>query len=92
VAVGIPHPTLGEVVVLAAVPAPGARIDEETVRAHLRERLSAYKVPRRVFAFERTDLDFTGTQKVQVEPLREKILARLREERAEISGHTYAAR
>jgi acyl-CoA synthetase (AMP-forming)/AMP-acid ligase II len=92
VAVGIPHPTLGEVVVLAAVPAPGERVDEETVRAHLRERLSAYKVPRRVFAFGRTDLDFTGTQKVQVEPLREKILARLREERAEISGHTYASR
>jgi acyl-CoA synthetase (AMP-forming)/AMP-acid ligase II len=90
VAVGIPHPTLGEIVVLGAVPAPGERIDEETVRAWLRERVAAYKVPRRVFPFERAELDFTGTQKVQVDPLREKILERLGEERAEIAGHVYA--
>jgi acyl-CoA synthetase (AMP-forming)/AMP-acid ligase II len=92
VAVGIPHSSLGEIVVLAAVPAPGERIDEETVRGWLRERLSAYKVPRRVFAFERADLDFTGTQKVQVDPLRGKILERLRAERAEIAGQVYASR
>jgi fatty-acyl-CoA synthase len=92
VAVGIPHPSLGEIVALAVVPAPGERVDEETVRAWLRERLAAYKVPRRVFAFERADLAFTGTQKVQVDPLRAKILERLRAERAEIAGHVYAAR
>jgi fatty-acyl-CoA synthase len=89
VAVGIPHPSLGEIVVLGAVPAPGERIDEERVRAWLRERLAAYKVPRRVFAFERAELDFTGTQKVQVDPLRSKILERLRAEGADIGGHRY---
>jgi fatty-acyl-CoA synthase len=92
IAVGVPHPSLGEIVVLAAVPAPGERIDEETVRAHLRERLAAYKVPRRVLAFERTDLALTGTQKIQVDPLRQKILERLGRERVEISGHSYEPR
>jgi acyl-CoA synthetase (AMP-forming)/AMP-acid ligase II len=90
VAVGIPHPSLGEIVVLAAVPAPGEALDEDTVRAHLRQRLAAYKVPRRVFAFGRSDLDFTGTQKVQVDPLRAKILERLAAEGAEIAGHRYS--
>jgi fatty-acyl-CoA synthase len=89
VAVGVPHPSLGEIVVLAAVSAPGERLDEERVRAHLRERLAAYKVPRRVLPFERADLAFTGTQKVQVDPLRAKILGRLAAERAEIAGHSY---
>lgn len=88
-AVGVPHPTLGEIVVLAAVPRPDGALDEERVRAHLRERLASYKVPRRVFAFERSELSFTGTQKVQLEPLREKVLERLGEERAEIAGHIY---
>jgi len=91
VAVGIPHPSLGEIVVLAAVPTPGQELDESSVRAHLRERLATYKVPRRVFPFSRADLDFTGTQKVQVEPLRAKILERLAAEKAEIAGHRYAS-
>ena len=88
-AVGVPHPSLGEIVVLAAVPAPGQTPDEEQVRAFLRERLAPYKVPRRVFVFERDELEFTGTQKVQLEPLRKLALARLGAERAEVAGHVY---
>ena len=38
----------GEEVVVAVVPAPGATVDPERVRAHARERLAGYKVPRRV--------------------------------------------
>ena len=88
-AVGVPHPSLGEIVVLAAVPHPGASVDESRVREHLRERLASYKVPRRVFPFERAQLEFTGTQKVQLESLRQKILERLGAERAEVAGHVY---
>ncbi|TFG95314.1 MAG: long-chain fatty acid--CoA ligase, partial [Myxococcales bacterium] len=51
IVVGIGHPTLGEVVVLCAVPALGRKVDEEAIRAFLRERLASYKVPRRVLAF-----------------------------------------
>lgn len=38
----------GEEVVVAVVPAAGATVDPERVRAFARERLAAYKVPRRV--------------------------------------------
>jgi len=73
----------------AAVPQPGATIDESVVRAYLRERLATYKVPRRVFAFERKQLGFTGTQKVQLEALRTLVVERLTAERAEVAGHVY---
>jgi acyl-CoA synthetase (AMP-forming)/AMP-acid ligase II len=88
-AVGVPHPTLGEIVALAAIPRPGQRVDEEAVRAHLRGALASYKVPRRVFSFERGQLAYTSTQKVQLEELRRKVLERLRSERAEVAGHVY---
>ena len=89
VPVGIEHPTLGEVVVLCAVAIEGAAPDEEAVRAWLRERLAAYKVPRRVLYFRADELAYTGNQKVQVDPLRAAALRRLREERAEIQGYRY---
>lgn len=38
----------GEEVVVAVVPSAGATVDSERVRAFARERLAAYKVPRRV--------------------------------------------
>jgi fatty-acyl-CoA synthase len=88
--VGIEHPTLGEVVVLCAVLLEGADgVDEASLRAWLRERLAAYKVPRRVLFFRADELSYTSNQKVQVEPLRAAALRRLREERAEIHGHRF---
>jgi len=89
VAVGVPHPTLGEVVVLCAVPALGAKIEEAELRAWLRERLAAYKVPKRVLAFRADELAYTGNQKVQVAPLREAARKRLEAEGAVIDGHRY---
>ena len=89
--VGVPHPTLGEAVVLCAVPLAGRRVDEAEIRGFLRERLASYKVPRRVLAFEAPELAYTGNRKVQVEPLRRLALARLAAERAEIEGHRYGA-
>jgi fatty-acyl-CoA synthase len=89
--VGVPHPTLGEAVVLCAVPLAGRRVDEAAIRGFLRERLASYKVPRRVLAFEAPELAYTGNRKVQVEPLRRLALARLAAERAEIEGFRYGA-
>jgi fatty-acyl-CoA synthase len=88
-AVGVPHPTLGEAVVLCAVPAAGASPDRDALEATLREKLAAYKVPRRILFFSADELEFTGNQKIQVGPLREKTLARLAAEGAEIAGHRY---
>jgi fatty-acyl-CoA synthase len=90
VPIGVEHPTLGEAIVLCAVPVEGARVDEAELRSFLRERLSAYKVPKRVLAFRADELAYTANQKVQVEPLKALALARLRELRAEIDGHRYA--
>ena len=87
--VGVEHPTLGEIVVLCAVPVAGAKIDEAELRAWLRERLAAYKVPRRVLAFREGDIAYTGNQKVQVAPLREAARKRLEAEGAVIDGHRY---
>ncbi len=89
--VGIEHPTLGEVIVLCAVPVEGAEPDEEEIRQWLRARLAAYKVPRRVLFFRADELSYTSNQKVQTGPLREIALRRLQAEGAEIDGHVYTA-
>ena len=89
--VGVGHPTLGEVVVLCAVPIEGRSVDEEAIRRFLRERLAAYKVPRRVLAFRADELSYTGNQKVQLEPLRRLAEARLAAEGALIDGWRYGA-
>jgi fatty-acyl-CoA synthase len=90
--VGIGHPTLGEVIVLCVVPTEGAQPDAEEIRSFLRERLAAYKVPRRVLFFRADELAYTGNQKVQVAPLKEAAQRRLEQEGAEIDGHRYAPR
>jgi fatty-acyl-CoA synthase len=90
-AVGVPHPTLGQALVLCAVRAEGSAIAEAEVREWLRPRISAYKVPRRVLFFEPGELELTGNQKIRVGPLRDAALARLAAERARIEGHTYGA-
>jgi acyl-CoA synthetase (AMP-forming)/AMP-acid ligase II len=89
-AVGVPHPTLGEALVLCAVSNEGAAAEPDALRAYLRERLAPYKVPRCVLYFRPDELAYTGNQKIQVGPLREAALARLRAQRVEIAGHVYA--
>ena len=85
----MPHPVLGEVIVLCAVRAAGASLEEEAIRELLRGRLAAYKVPKRICFFDAEELSFTGNQKLQVGPLRELALARLRSEKANIDGVLY---
>jgi acyl-CoA synthetase (AMP-forming)/AMP-acid ligase II len=89
-AVGVPHPTLGEVVVLCAVASrDAAEPPESEIRTFLRGRIAPYKVPRRVLFFHESELAYTGSQKVQLAPLRDAALRRLEAESAEIEGHRY---
>jgi acyl-CoA synthetase (AMP-forming)/AMP-acid ligase II len=44
----LPDPELGEVVVAALVPAPGAAVEEDAVRGVLHARLAPYKQPQRL--------------------------------------------
>ena len=75
--VGVPHDTLGEIVVACIVPEVGSEIDESAVRAFVSKRLSSYKVPRRVLFLEESDLTLTGSNKVRTAPLRELVKRRL---------------
>jgi fatty-acyl-CoA synthase len=69
--VGVPHDSLGEMVVSCVVPREGERLDEEAIRAFLKARLASYKVPRRVLFVDEQDLALTGSAKVKLGELRE---------------------
>ena len=75
--VGIPHDTLGEMVVACVVKEDGAALDEAQVRGFISQRLSSYKVPRRVLFLAETDVSVTGSNKVKTAPLRELASKRL---------------
>lgn len=76
-AVGVPHPTLGELVVLCAVVHGVTPVDEENVRSFLRGRIASYKIPKRVIFFEKSDLSVTGNSKIRTEQLRALAAERL---------------
>lgn len=75
--VGVPHDTLGEMVVACVVPEQGATLDEPAVRAFVSQHLSSYKVPRRVLFVAESDFTLTSSNKVKTAPLRELAACRL---------------
>ncbi|TDD91792.1 long-chain fatty acid--CoA ligase [Actinomadura darangshiensis] len=75
--VGVPHETLGEVVVTCVVPHDGVLLEARDVRAFLRERLASYKVPRHVLFFREDEITLTGTAKIKSSDLRELAAARI---------------
>ncbi|MFY9587434.1 MAG: class I adenylate-forming enzyme family protein [Actinomycetota bacterium] len=76
-AVGVPHPTLGQIVVVVAVPNEHSDVDEEDVRGFLKGRIASYKIPRRVVLVREEELTLTGNQKIKPEDLRALATARL---------------
>lgn len=72
-AVGLPGAHGGEEVVAAVVPHEEADLDEAAVRAACRQRLTAYKVPRRVVLVE--DLPRSQIGKVLRREVRDRLLA-----------------
>jgi acyl-CoA synthetase (AMP-forming)/AMP-acid ligase II len=75
--VGIPHDTLGEMVVACVVPEEDAKLDEKTITAFAAKQLSSYKVPRRVLFIAESDVTLTSSNKVKTAPLRELAARRL---------------
>ena len=69
--VGVPHETLGEVVVSCVVPHDGATLEVEDVRRSWRERLASYKVPRHVLFFRDDEIALTGSAKIKSSDLRQ---------------------
>ncbi|MBL9051388.1 MAG: AMP-binding protein [Tabrizicola sp.] len=67
--IGVPHPDFGEAVVACIVAAPGTEPTESAVRAALRERLAAFKIPKRVLVL--AELPRNAMGKVQKAALRQ---------------------
>ncbi|MDX1513346.1 MAG: non-ribosomal peptide synthetase [Gammaproteobacteria bacterium] len=67
----VPHPTLGEEVALAVVAAPGVVLHENEVLKQLGEKLSGYKLPRRIVLTDRIPKSDAG--KVQRHELFERL-------------------
>jgi acyl-CoA synthetase (AMP-forming)/AMP-acid ligase II len=70
---GLPDERWGEAVTAVIVVAPGARLTEEDVIAHLRTRVAGYKRPRRVF-FARS-LPRNASLKVRKDVLKDRLAA-----------------
>ena len=62
---GVPHETLGEMVVSLVVREEGGQLTEQDVIAYLKERLASYKVPRKVLFVTGDDMDLTDTAKIK---------------------------
>ncbi|OBI83805.1 class I adenylate-forming enzyme family protein [Mycobacterium sp. 1245805.9] len=77
--VGVPHHTLGEVVVSCVVPHDDVALDTGQLLAFLRERLASYKVPRHVLFFREDEVAVTGNAKIKAGELRELAASRLAE-------------
>jgi acyl-CoA synthetase (AMP-forming)/AMP-acid ligase II len=80
--VGVPHDTLGELVVACIVPHEGAALDEERIRAFAKQSLASYKVPRRVLFFADDELELTGSAKIKTADLKALVVKRLEAEPA----------
>lgn len=76
--VGVPHETLGEMVVACVVPFEGSALDETSIRTYLKQRVASYKVPRRVLFFGDEELSLTaGSAKIKLTSLRQLAAERL---------------
>ncbi len=75
--VGVPHETLGELVVSCVVPHVEAELSEEAIQGYARKRLASYKVPRRVLFFDADALELTGSAKLKTAQLRDLARERL---------------
>ena len=72
--IGIPHPTLGEEVGAVVVRLPGASATEAELQDFVRTRLAAFKVPVRIWFYDR-ELPRNPAGKVLKRNLRDELLA-----------------
>lgn len=75
--VGVPDKRLGEIVVACVIRLSDDPVTEDDVRGYLRSRVAAYKVPRHVLFFADGEIEFTGSQKIKLNELRELAARRL---------------
>jgi acyl-CoA synthetase (AMP-forming)/AMP-acid ligase II len=73
---GVHHDQRGQEVVAAVVPTAGVSLDPDTLGAALRERLSVYKVPRRIAVVSFDELPMTPSNKIDRRALASLIVDR----------------
>jgi len=64
--VPVPHPLLGEAVVLCAIRDEADPVTSEEVLEHLKGVLASYKVPKRVVFVDEDELAYTASEKVKL--------------------------
>ncbi len=75
--VGVPHETLGEIVISCVVLRSGHSVDEGALQKFARQTLASFKVPRKVLFFAEEELPTTGSNKIRRSELRTLAAARL---------------
>lgn len=75
--VGVPHQTLGEMVVACIVAQDGRTPDAAALGNFLKERLASFKVPREILFFSEEEFAVTGSGKIKFKQLREIAVKRL---------------
>lgn len=75
--VGMPHETLGEMIVSCIVPHDGQQIEEQDILGYLKQNIASYKVPKKILFFREDELDITGSGKVKAMQLRQCVSQRL---------------
>ena len=75
--VGVPHETLGELVVACIVAMEDQAVEQTALMAFLKERLANYKLPRHILFFEEEELSLTANAKIRVDALRELAIERM---------------
>jgi acyl-CoA synthetase (AMP-forming)/AMP-acid ligase II len=79
IVVGLPDAEVGQLVVAAVVPAEGAHPTEEGLKAALREKLSSYKIPRRIITIAAEDVQWSPSNKIKYPEMGELIGRRIAE-------------
>ena len=75
--VGMPHDTLGEIVVGCIVMHEGCSADASDIQSFAKQKLASYKVPRVVMFFAEDDIEITGSAKIKTADLKALVAARL---------------
>ena len=75
--IGLPHETLGEIVVSCIVPLADAALDQAAVLAFLKPRLASYKCPRELVFLQEHEIPLTANEKIKTAELKQQVAARL---------------
>jgi len=77
IVVGLADPEVGQLVVAAVVPREGSAPSEDALREALRERLSSFKIPKRIVIISADEVEWTPSNKIKLAEMAELIRAKL---------------